>query len=370
MGRTGNQKIVAATFRHDISYHLFGKYGRRTRKYVGGRKLAEIRYFLADFTPLSALAFPPFDTLEYVDLRLQSLAVRLLSRTAFQPVGNPIPETRDAGQGRPEAHQAHCRRPRGRRQGRRLLGPGPQGLRHPGLCPRAKDVRRADARPERAEARDARALRRSNGGRGPQASRRSHRPHQARAGAVSGAGRAGTHGGEPGGALHGGPCEGQPPGEDAGELPLHDRGAHPAGARRAAHKRGRPVAGGEVPLRAARDAAGGEPGGEDPVANVRHGGGAGTGPAGAEPVPGGAAVQGSQARAVPDAGRVPRAGPGSEESGGGRLGAVVGGRRASPADADRMPQERTLGAAMGRRGPGGARVEIERCQGRGRASSR
>ena len=111
------------------------------------------------------------------------------------------------------------------------------------------------------------------------------------AGSVSGAGGARTHGGGSGGALHAGPCGGQLPGGDAGELPLHDRGAHPARTRRTSDKRGGPVAGREVSLPAAKDAAGGERGGEDPLKDVLDGRSVGVDSAGAQPVPGGTPVQ-------------------------------------------------------------------------------
>ena len=96
------------------------------------------------------------------------------------------------------------------------------------------------------------------------------------------------------------------------------------------------------------------------VADALDGGGVGTRAAGSEPLPGGAPVQGSQAGEVPDARRVPVGGPGAQGGGDQRLGGSLGGRRAPPVDADRVPEERDRATPVGRRGPGGARVEAER----------
>ena len=225
------------------------------------------------------------------------------------------------------ALQAH-RRPAVRRErGRGLLGPGPSGVRGPGVPVGAQGVRGPVPRSGRHQAGVAGRVRRALLRAGAQAGARRDRPHQAGRGGGCGGARARVHRRRPRGTLHGGARGDELQRAHAGDLPGVSAQPHPAGAREQAGGDGGPGGRGGAALRAARHAARGQPGAGGAVEDVRGGGGLGARAAGRQPVPFRGAVPAGDARAVPERGRVPAGGPRAARAGGPERAQGAGGGR-------------------------------------------
>ena len=200
-----------------------------------------------------------------------------------------------------------------------------------------ESLRRPEPGPGRAEARHPGPAWRYLGRTGARQGGWRHRPHQAGRGSGPPAASARAHRGRSGGALHGGACGGELQCAHRRDLPGIARQPYPAGIGRAGDRGGRAGTCRGAALRASRYAPRGEPGADGSHQDVLPGRGVGPGPGGHQPLPLRGQVQGASARAVPDAGRVPAAGPGDGRGARERRDLAAGGGGAASSDADRLP---------------------------------